>query len=134
MRKWQRGDFERSHWPSAATLLSDRPIEAGAMRSDRHLDLATSVTARSEEHAAAIRARSALFHLSFSRRSTSPNPWVVDFGDVDSPTPRVAPSAWRRPVEMGPEHRATAVLGGDNAATWHALRALSGGDYSNIDW
>jgi len=24
------------------------------------------------------------------------------------------------------------ILGGDNAATWHALRALSGGDYSNI--
>ena len=24
------------------------------------------------------------------------------------------------------------ILGGDNAATWHALRAISGGDYSNF--
>jgi formiminoglutamase len=58
---------------------------------------------------------------------------LVDFGDVDSPdaeggTERVAAAMSR----WDPSIALRLILGGDNAATWHALRALSGGDYSNI--
>jgi arginase family enzyme len=60
---------------------------------------------------------------------------LVDFGDVDSPdaeggTERVAAALSR----WDPSIALRLILGGDNAATWHALRALSGGDYSNSVW
>lgn len=58
---------------------------------------------------------------------------LVDFGDVEDPdgvggASRVAEamSGW------DPDIALRLILGGDNAATWHALRALSGGEYSDF--
>jgi len=45
--------------------------------------------------------------------------------------PKAAPSGSRWRWRGGTEHCAAIDTRGDNAATWHALRALSGGDYSN---
>jgi len=93
------------NWPSAATLLSDRPIEGR-----RNVGLigistyATSVTARSSRSTpAAIRAALERYSTwSFSEAldiAESVGSWI----SVTSipPTPRVAPSAWRRPCRDG---------------------------------
>ncbi len=58
---------------------------------------------------------------------------LVDYGDVDDPDgagggARVAEALAR----WAPDVALRLILGGDNAATWHVLRALAGGDYSNF--
>jgi len=74
------------------------------MSSDRISTYATSVTARSSRSTpAAIRAALERYSTwSFSEAlDIAESVGLVDFGDVDSPTPRVAPSAWRRPCRDG---------------------------------
>ncbi len=123
------------NWPSASSLLSSFPI---ANRRNAGLlgipTFATSVTARSTLSApTAIR-------LALERYST----WsysdqvdlaevlcLVDYGDVRDPdgdggAQRVADSL----AGMDPSLELRIILGGDNAATWHALRALAGDDLS----
>jgi formiminoglutamase len=125
-----------SNWPSAATLLCERPV-AGR----RNVGLlgvstyATSVTPRSSTSTPAA-VRGALERYStwmFSEAlDLAEHVALVDFGDVADPDgegggDRVAEAFAR----WAPEIALRVILGGDNAATWHALRALSGGDYSN---
>lgn len=51
---------------------------------------------------------------------------VVDYGDVDEPDDASAQDRLRSIVaSMDPDVALRVVLGGDNAATWHALSALS---------
>ena len=105
------------NWPSAATLLSERPVEGR-----RNVGLlgistfATSVTARSATSTpAAIRSRPrALLHLVVQRgdRPRGITCALVDFGDVDSPdaaggAERVADALAR----WDPQHRAAPDLG-----------------------
>ena len=124
------------NWPSAATLLSDHPREGrrnvGVLGISTY---ATSVTPRSASSTpAAIRSAMERYSTwSFSEMvDLAEFVALVDFGDVDAPdaeggAERVATamSGW------DPDIALRLILGGDNAATWHALRALSGGDYSN---
>jgi len=125
------------NWPSARSLLVERPIEGR-----RNVGLigvptyATSVSQRSATSTpAAIRAALERYSTwSFSdAHDIAEAVTLVDFGDVDSPDgpggfERVAEamSGWDESVPL------RLILGGDNAATWHCLRALSGGDYSNF--
>ncbi len=125
------------NWPSAATLLVDRPLE-----DRRNVGLigistyATSLSPRSASSTpAAIRAALERYSTwSFSEAlDISESVALVDFGDVDSPDAegggeRVATAMAR----WDPRIALRLILGGDNAATWHAMRALSGGDYSNF--
>src|SRR5579863_1119394 len=125
------------NWPSAATLLVDRPVEGR-----RNVGLlcistyATSLTERSAKSTpAAIRAALARYSTwSFSEAlDIAESVALVDFGDVDSPdevggAQRVATAL----DNWDPDIALRLILGGDNAATWHALRAISGGDYSNF--
>lgn len=125
------------NWPSAASLLTNRPIEGR-----RNVGLigvstySTSVSKRSSTSTpAAIRAALELYSTwSFSdAHDIAETVALVDFGDVDSPdaqggSERVAEamSGWDPSIAL------RLILGGDNAATWHSLRALSAGDYSNF--
>jgi formiminoglutamase len=124
-------------WPSAATLLVSQPVDG-----KRNVGLvgvstyATSVSPRSSTSTPkAIR-------TSLERYSTwsfadaidiAEHVAIVDYGDVDDPDgaggdERVALALAR----FAPEVALKLILGGDNAATWHALHALSGGDYANF--
>jgi formiminoglutamase len=124
------------NWPSAATLLHDAPLD-----DRRNVGLigvstyATSVTERSATSTPAA-IRSALERYStwsFSEMvDLAESVALVDFGDVEDPdgeggAQRVAAamSGWDPRIAL------RVILGGDNAATWHALRALSGGEYAN---
>ena len=125
------------NWPSAATLLATRPVE-----DRRNVGLigistyATSVSARSATSTpTAIRAALERYSTwSFSEaHDLAESVALVDFGDVDAPdaeggAARVAEalSGWDPGIAL------RLILGGDNAVTWLALRALSGGDYSNF--
>jgi formiminoglutamase len=125
------------NWPSAATLLSARPVEGR-----RNVGLlgistyATSVTERSSTSTpAAIRGALERYSTwSFSEAiDLAEHVGLVDFGDVDAPdaaggAQRVADALAR----WDPSIALRLILGGDNAVTWLALRALSGGDYSNV--
>jgi formiminoglutamase len=124
------------NWPSAATLLATRPVE-----DRRNVGLigistyATSVSERSSTSTpAAIRAALESYSTwSFSEaHDIAESVALVDFGDVDSPDAAGGPervagamSRWDPAIAL------RLILGGDNAATWLALRAISGGDYSN---
>ena len=124
------------NWPSAATLLSERPVKGR-----RNVGLlgistyATSVSPRSATSTpAAIRAALERYSTwSFSEAiDIAESVGLVDFGDVSAPDAEggaervaVAMAGWDPSIAL------RLILGGDNAATWHALRALSGGDYSN---
>src|SRR5271170_5531200 len=123
-------------WPSAATLLASGPVEGR-----RNVGLiglstyATSVSPRSATSTpAAIRAALERYSTwSFSEAiDIAESVGLVDFGDVSAPD--AEGGAERVAVAMAdwdPSIALRLILGGDNAATWHALRALSGGDYSN---
>ena len=125
------------NWPSAASLLTDRPIEGR-----RNVGLigvstyATSLTPRSSTSTpAAIRAALERYSTwSYSdAHDVAETVSLVDFGDVDAPD---GPGGGERVAEAmsgwDPSIAFRLILGGDNAATWHSLRALSGGDYSNF--
>jgi formiminoglutamase len=125
-----------SNWPSAATLLS--PLPAADRRNVALLGIptfATSVTPRSSLSApAAIRA-------ALQRYSTwsygdqvdlAQSVCLVDYGDVVDPdaeggAERVAQAI--KSIDDSVELRI--LLGGDNAATWHAMRTLAAGDLAH---
>jgi formiminoglutamase len=125
------------NWPSAATLLVDRPREG--RRNVGLIGISTYATSLSERSAtstpAAIRAALERYSTwSFSEaHDLAESVALVDFGDVDAPDAhggleRVA----RAMSHWDPDIALRLILGGDNAATWLALRAISGGDYSNF--
>jgi formiminoglutamase len=126
-----------SNWPSAATLLVDRPVEG--RRNVGLLGISTYLTSLSERSATSTPAaiRAALWRYStwsFSEAlDIAESVALVDFGDVESPDARggservaTAMAGWDPGIAL------RLILGGDNAATWHALRAISGGDFSNF--
>lgn len=125
------------NWPSAATMLYDHPLEG--RRNVGLLGISTYATSVTERSATSTPAaiRSALERYStwsFTEMvDLAESVALVDFGDVDAPdaeggAQRVAEamSGWDPSIAL------RLILGGDNAATWHALRALSGGEYSNF--
>jgi len=124
------------NWPSAATLLVESPVE-----SRRNVGLfgvstfETSVTPRSSLSTpdairrALERYSSWLFSESID---LGDHVALVDYGNVLNPdaeggSERVGEAF----ADTAPEVALRLILGGDNAATWHGLKALSGGDYSN---
>lgn len=125
------------NWPSAASLLHPRPV--ADRRNVGLIGVSTYATSLTERSATSTPAaiRAALAHYStwsFSEAlDIAESVALVDFGDVDAPDSpfgavRVAGamSGWDPSIGL------RLVLGGDNAATWYALRAISGGDYSNF--
>jgi formiminoglutamase len=125
-----------SNWPSAASLLSERPVEG--RRNVGLLGISTYATSLSERSSMStpLAIRSALERYStwtFSDgHDIAESVALVDFGDVDAPdasggAERVADAMSR----WDPSIALRLILGGDNATTWHAFQALSGGDYSN---
>ena len=125
------------NWPSAATLLTDRPIE-----DRRNVGLfgvgtyATSVTPRSATStpAAIRRALERFSTWSFTEAvDLAKDVALVDYGDVEDADAEGAAERLAQLVAKIDERIVVnIVLGGDNAATWRTLRALSGGDYSNF--
>jgi formiminoglutamase len=125
------------NWSTAATLLADRPVEG-----KRNVGLlgvstfATSVSPRSSASTPkAVRAALERYSTwSFSDAiDIAEHVALVDYGDVDDPDgagghERVADALAR----WAPEVALRLILGGDNAATWHVVHALGGGDYSNF--
>jgi formiminoglutamase len=116
-----------SKWRSASTLVFDRPINA--RRNVGLLGVSTYKTSVSPRSAtstpAAVRAALDLYSTwSWSNRiDLGEYVAVVDYGDVDDPDgdgghERVAEAlaAIHEPLTM--------ILGGDNAATWHAMSAI----------
>jgi formiminoglutamase len=116
-----------SKWRSASTLVFDRPISA--RRNVGLLGVSTYKTSVSPRSAtstpAAVRAALDLYSTwSWSNRiDLGEYVAVVDYGDVDDPDgegghERVAEglAAIEQPLTM--------ILGGDNAATWHAMSAI----------
>ena len=122
------------NWPSAATLLTNAPREGR-----RNVGLlgvhtyATSVSPRSSASTPkAIRKALARYSTwSFSDGvDLAEYVALVDYGDVKDPDG--VPARVARALTSFDERIVLdLILGGDNAVTWHALRALSGGDYSN---
>jgi formiminoglutamase len=125
------------NWPSAATLLNPRPVpgrrNVGVLGIPTY---ATSLTPRSST-STPVAIRTALERYSTWLYSEAADlaetVALVDFGDVDAPdaeggAERVAGSlrGWDPSIAL------RLILGGDNAATWLALRAISAGDYSNF--
>jgi len=125
------------NWPSAASLLVERPVEGR-----RNVGLygistfASSVTPRSSTStpAAVRRALTRYATWLFSESiDLADHVALVDYGDALNPdseggTERITDAL----AAMSPEVGLRLILGGDNAATWHGLKALCGGDYSNV--
>jgi formiminoglutamase len=123
------------HWPSGAALLTSFPI---ADRRNAGLlgvpTFATSVTPRSTLSApTAIRAALERYSTwSYSDQVDLADVLcLVDYGDVRDPdgdggSQRVADAV----ATMDPSLELCLILGGDNASTWHALRAFAGDEIS----
>jgi formiminoglutamase len=129
-----------SKWPSAVTLLHAEPV--ASRRNVALLGVSTYATSVSMRSASST---PAAIREALERYST----WsfddhvdlaelvaLVDYGDVDDPdgeggSERVATAL----AAIDADLELTVVLGGDNAATWLALRALASesiGDYGLI--
>jgi formiminoglutamase len=118
------------NWPSAASLLRGEPIVGR-----RNVALfgvstyATSVSSRSPE-STPVAVRDALklystwsFH---GRFDLAENVVLVDHGDVEDPDGEGGHERVAEALAKTEKFAAlTIVLGGDNAATWHALSALA---------
>ncbi len=120
------------HWPSAATLLHDAPVEGR-----RHAALlgvstfATSLSPRSSASTPqAVRTALAKFSTwSFlDRVDLADEVDVVDLGDVVDPDGEGGHERVGQALVASEQFASLRViLGGDNAATWHALSALAAG-------
>ncbi|MHB8380192.1 MAG: arginase family protein [Acidimicrobiales bacterium] len=119
-----------SKWPSAATLLrADRVVGRRNVALVGVSTYATSVSMRSASSTpAAIRKALERFSTwSFEDQvDLAEVVALVDYGDVDDPDAegggeRVANAL----AAVDTNAELTVILGGDNAATWHALRALA---------
>ncbi|MCU1362685.1 MAG: formimidoylglutamase [Acidimicrobiaceae bacterium] len=121
-----------AHWPSAASLLRDEPIVG--RRNVALLGVSTFATSVSKRSATSTPAavREALQRYStwsfHGRFDLADNVVLVDHGDVDDPDgegghERVA-AAFATIEKFA---ALTVILGGDNAATWHALSAVAKG-------
>jgi formiminoglutamase len=121
------------NWPSAATLLSSAPVSN--RRNAALLGLptfATSVTPRSSASApAAIREALTRYSTwSYSDQvDLAESMCLVDYGDVVDPDTEGGIERVARAIDaIDQSVELRIVLGGDNAATWHAMRTLATGD------
>ena len=123
-------------WPSAATLLHAQPVVG--RRNVALLGVSTFATSVSMRSASSTPAaiRDALERYSTwsfeDRVDLADRVAVVDYGDVEDPdgdggSARVA----RALAGVSTDAELTIVLGGDNAATWHTLRALASDSFSD---
>ena len=125
-----------TRWPSAATLLHTGPAPGrravGLLGAHTYL---TSVTPRSATSTPrAIRDALERFSTwSFSdEQDLVDHVSVVDYGDVEHPDGDEGAQRIARAVgDFDPQLALRIFLGGDNALTWHALRAVAGPDMSN---
>ena len=122
-------------WPAASTLLRSPSPDRRTVTLLGVPTYATSVTPRSATSAPrAIRA-------AFARYST----WsyeddvdiaevvdLVDLGDVDDPDGPGGGARVASALASGPPRELSIILGGDNAATFHALAAVAGGDWDSV--
>jgi formiminoglutamase len=122
-------------WPAASTLL--RP----ASPSRRTVTLlgvptyATSLTARSALSAPqAIRAALARYSTwSYEDDADLADDLdLVDLGDVEDPDGPGGAARVAAALAGAPRSELSIVLGGDNAATFHALAALAGADWDSV--
>lgn len=121
-------------WPSAATLVHRETVSG-----KRNVALLgvptfkTSVSARSSSSTPKAIRRALKRYSTWSfedRLDLGEHVALVDYGDVPDPdgkkgSARVAAAL----AGIAEEVRLTLVLGGDNAATWHALAALANGHF-----
>ena len=124
-----------SNWPSARTLIA--PALDPQRRNVGLLGVATYATSLSPRSARstpeAIRGALERFSTwSFSDGvDLAEHIRLVDYGDVDEPDGEAGAQRVGVAVSsLDPALDLVVVLGGDNAATWLALRALSAGDYT----
>lgn len=125
------------NWPPASSLISPRSVpgrsNVGLVGVATH---ATSLSARSSLSTpqALRRALGRFSTWSFSDHvDLGEHLALVDYGDVDNPDGKGGPRRVREVVaSFDPNLEMVVVLGGDNAATWHALRAMSAQNYD--DW
>jgi formiminoglutamase len=124
------------NWPSAATLLHPEAppgrVVVGLLGAHTYR---TSVTPRSATSTPAA-VREALERFSTwshsDRLDLAEHVGVVDYGDVDDPDGDEGYARLARAVAGFDERLELRIfLGGDNALTWHALRALAGDGLSS---
>ena len=119
------------NWTSAASLLHDQPVVG--RRNVALLGVSTYATSISKRSATSTpqAVREALTRFSTwsfqGRFDLSDYVALVDHGDVEDPDgegghERVAKAL----ATIGKYNKLNIILGGDNAATWHALGALGG--------
>ena len=122
------------NWPSAASLLNRVPQQGV-----RNVNLVgihtylTSVTPRSATSTPQAVRRALERYSTWSYGDSLDLATLfalVDLGDVENPDGEGGSDRVRKLLQ-GLDDELTLVLGGDNAATWLALRALSNGDLSN---
>jgi formiminoglutamase len=121
------------NWPPAATLLRESALPGhravGLLGAHTYL---TSVTPRSKTSTpAAIREALTRFSTwSYSDQcDLAEHLSVVDYGDVESPDGDDAGDRFASAVAKFDDSLSLRIfLGGDNALTWHALRALAGSE------
>jgi formiminoglutamase len=130
------GPFDDSHLPLATSLLEAVPRRdrqnVGLLGISTH---ATSVTPRSPlSTPAAVRTLLTYFTTwsCSDQVDLGDTLSIVDYGDVEDPdgeggSERIA----RAVVHFDQDLALRIILGGDNAATWHALRAIGGGEISS---
>ncbi len=120
------------NWPPAASLLGDFPNAPVALLG-LHTHT-TSVTHRSAQSTPnAIREALARYSTWSYEDSTDieQSGGIFDLGNIDN-ADEVSTEVLRSELDKAAQAKLRIVLGGDNAVTWHALRARSGGDYSNF--
>jgi formiminoglutamase len=130
------GAFADSHLPLASSLL-----EATPQRDRQNVALlginthATSVTPRSALSTPAAVRTVLTYFTTWScsdKVDLGDTLSIIDYGDVEDPdgeggSERVA----RAVVHFAKDLALRIILGGDNAATWHSLRAIGGDELSN---
>jgi formiminoglutamase len=119
-----------SKWRSASSLIFERPINA--RRNVGMLGISTYKTSISPRSARSTPAavRAALEYYSTwswsSRVDLAEYVAIVDHGDVEDPDDEGGHERVEKAL-AAIEQPLTMILGGDNAATWHALSALMSG-------
>ena len=122
-------------WPTGVSLL--RPTATTGMRNVGLLGIptfATSITPRSVLSApSAIRAVFECYSTwSFSEQlDLADTMTLVDYGDVVDPDANDGAPVALALEAIHDELELLILLGGDNAATWHAMHSLAGGELSN---
>ena len=120
------------NWPPAASLLGEFP-EAPVALLGLHTHT-TSVTHRSAQSTPNAIREALNRYSTWSYEDATDlehRGGIWDLGNVEN-ADEVSSAALRTHLARADNAKLRIVLGGDNAVTWHALKARSGGDYSNV--